>query len=93
MGTCYSEPESDKVKRDKNHSRQKMFRFGVSFGRSDLSLEGHLQMGYHSKTIKNYGCIENRTDVLKGDVSSETAIPQDELGAATADLEIDRKRS
>ena len=74
MGTCYSEPESDKVKRDKNHSRQKVFRFGVNFGRNDLNLEGHLQMGYHSKTIKNYGCIENRTNASKGNRSSETTL-------------------
>ena len=31
-----------------------MFRVGVSFGRNDLQLEGHFQMGYCSKTIKNY---------------------------------------
>ena len=31
-----------------------MFKIGISFGRNDLSLEGHLQMGYNSKTIKNY---------------------------------------
>ena len=41
---CYSKSESD--------SREtKMFRFGVSFGRNDLNLEGHLQMGYNSKTV------------------------------------------
>ena len=32
-----------------------MFKIGISFGRNDLNLEGHLQMGYNSKTIKNYG--------------------------------------
>ena len=58
MGTCHS--KSDKIKRDKNHNRQKMFKFGVSFGRNDLNLEGHLQMGYNSKTIKNYGPIEKQ---------------------------------
>ena len=31
-----------------------MFRIGVSVGRNDLNREGHLQMGYSSKTIKNY---------------------------------------
>ena len=55
MGTCHS--KSDKIKRDKNHNRQEMFKFGISFGRNDLNLEGHLQMGYNSKTIKNYGPI------------------------------------
>ena len=53
MGTCHS--KNDKIKRDKNHNRQKMFRFGISFGRNDLNLEGHILMGYNSKTIKNYG--------------------------------------
>ena len=36
MGTCHS--KNDKIKRDKNHNRQKMFRFGISFGRNDLNL-------------------------------------------------------
>ena len=58
MGTCYS--KSDKIKRDKNHNGQKMFKFGISFGRNDLNLEGHLQMGYNSKTIKNYGPIDKQ---------------------------------
>ena len=31
-----------------------MFRVGISVGRNDLNVEGHLQMGYSSKTIKNY---------------------------------------
>ena len=38
----------------KNHNRQKMFRIGISVGRNDLNVEGHLQMSYNSKTIKNY---------------------------------------
>ena len=57
-----SQSKSDKVKRNKNHNRQKMFRFGISFGRNDLNLEGHLQMGYNSKTIKNYSCVEQLTN-------------------------------
>ena len=60
MGSCYS-CQNDKVKRDKNHNRQKMFRLGISFGRNDLNLEGHLQMGYNSRTIKNYGQVEKNT--------------------------------
>ena len=42
---------SKNPKINKNHNRQKMFR---SIGRNDLNVEGHLQMGYNSKTIKNY---------------------------------------
>ena len=40
-----------------------MFRIGISVGRNDLNLEGHLQMGYNSKTLKNYKPVEN--DVLQ----------------------------
>ena len=50
--TYADKSESDRVKRDKNHNRQKILRFGVSFGRNDLNLENHLQIGYNSKTIK-----------------------------------------
>ena len=31
-----------------------MFRIGISIGRNDVNVEGHLQVGYNSKTIKNY---------------------------------------
>ena len=48
----HSANKSQKV--NKNHNRQKMFRIGISLGRNDLNVEGHLQMGYNSKTIKNY---------------------------------------
>ena len=51
-----------------------MFRFGISFGRNDLNLEGHLQMGYNSKTLKNYSSIENHTKDLKAN-DCETIIP------------------
>ena len=53
-----------------------MFRFGVSFGHNDLNLKGHLQMGYNSKTIKNYGHNDKST-VLKENTSFVTMIPQD----------------
>ena len=45
---------SKNPKINKNHNRQKMLRIGISVGRNDLNVEGHLQMGYNSKTIKNY---------------------------------------
>ena len=45
---------SKNPKINKNHNRQKMFRIGISIGRNDLNVEGDLQMGYNSKTIKNY---------------------------------------
>jgi hypothetical protein len=57
MGQLISKRQSPKI--NKNHHRQKMFRIGISFGRNDLNLEGHLQMDYNSKTVKNYAPIEN----------------------------------
>ena len=48
----HSASKSPKV--NKNHNRQKMFKIGISIGQNDLNVEGHLQMGYNSKTIKNY---------------------------------------
>ena len=35
-----------------------MFRIGISAGRNDLNLERHVQVGYCSKTVKNYNAIE-----------------------------------
>ena len=52
MGVWGSKGYSENLKRDKNYNRQKMFRFGISFGHNDLNLEGHLQAGYKSKTVK-----------------------------------------
>ena len=68
MGCYHSKNERNK--RDKNHNRQKMFKFGISFGRNDLNLEGHLQMGYNSKTIKNYGPIEKQMDLPENTTST-----------------------
>ena len=31
-----------------------MLRTGITLGQNDLNVEEHLQMGYNSKTIKNY---------------------------------------
>jgi hypothetical protein len=73
--------KSDKIKRDKNHNQQKMFRFGISFGRNDLNLEGHLQMGYNSKTIKNYGPIE------------KLAVCNDSEQMSVKDLKIDESEN
>ena len=36
-----------------------MFRIGISVGRNDLNVKGHLQAGYNSKTIKKYKPVEN----------------------------------
>jgi deferrochelatase/peroxidase EfeB len=49
---------SKNPKINKNHNKQKMFRFGISVGRNDLNLEGHVQMGYCSTTVKNYNPAE-----------------------------------
>ena len=50
---------SKNPKINKDHNKQKMFRIGISVGRNDLNVEGHIQAGYSSKTIKNYKAIEN----------------------------------
>ena len=71
MESCCSKPEIAKVKRNKNHNRQKMFRMGISFGRNDLNFEGHLKMEYNTKTIKNYGIAE------KVNVKPPEQIPKD----------------
>ena len=44
---------SKNPKINKNHDKQKMLKIGISVGRNDLTLEGHFQLGYHGKTIKN----------------------------------------
>ena len=79
MGCYHSKNERNK--RDKNHNRQKMFKFGISFGRNDLNLEGHLQMGYNSKTIKNYGPIEEQMD-LPENTTSAVADPGEQFTEA-----------
>ena len=50
---------SNSKKMNKAHHKQKIFRAGVSVGCNNLNLEGHLQMGFCSKTIKNFSLIEN----------------------------------
>ena len=80
MGTCHS--KSDKIKRDKNHNRQKMLKFGIRFGRNDLNLEGHLQMGYNSKTIKNYGPIDKQLNPPETTTSAVTE-PDEQLTEAS----------
>ena len=58
---------SKNPKINKNHNRQKMFRVGISVGRNDLNLEGHLQMGYNSKTIKNYKPVDAGNEIIQND--------------------------
>ena len=56
-----------------------MLRVGVSFGRNDLQLEGHFQMGYYSKTIKNYTASEeNRKEenAIQENAIQENAIEE-----------------
>ena len=76
MGQFNSKRHNPKI--NKNHNRQKMFRFGISFGRNDLSLEGHLQIGYNSKTVKNYKPVENEMNALISDDSAPISTLQNE---------------
>ena len=80
MSTCHS--KRDKIKRDKNHNRQKMFKFDIRFGRNDLNLEGRLQMGYNSKTIRNYGPIDKQLNSPETTTSAVTE-PDDQLTEAS----------
>jgi hypothetical protein len=50
-----------------------MFRIGISAGRNDLNLEAHVQVGYCSKTVKNYEYIE------KSQESSAKLIEEDNI--------------
>ena len=42
-----------------------MFKFGLSIGRNNLTLKGHVQTGYVSKAIKNYRVSQNNELSLK----------------------------
>ena len=61
---CFLSKHDSTLKRNKNHQRHKMFRMGLSFGRNDLNFEGHVQIGYNSKTVKNYANI-HKLDVME----------------------------
>ena len=75
MGQFTNKRHNPKI--NKNHNRQKMFRFGISFGRNDLNLEGHLQMGYNSKTVKNHKPVENEINALISDDSKPVSLQSD----------------
>ena len=66
---------SDGKKMNKNHHKQKMFRMGISVGRNDLNLEGHLQFGFCSKTVKNYSLVGDNAKRLEGDQLAEIDKP------------------
>ncbi len=51
-----------------------MVKIGVSVEWDDLNLEGHLQMGYNSKTIKNYTPIENASQVTNSTENDESTL-------------------
>ena len=65
---------SKKPKINKNHNREKVVKIGVSVERDDLNLEGHLQMGYNSKTIKNYTPIENASQETNSTENEESTL-------------------
>ncbi len=65
---------SKKPKINKNHNREKVVKIGVSVERGDLNLEGHLQMGYNSKTINNYTPIENASQEINSTENDESTL-------------------
>ena len=62
----HSASKSSKINKD--HNNQKMFRVGISVGRNDLNLEGHLQIGYSSKTIKNYKPVDVKNEIIQNEI-------------------------
>ena len=54
---------------NKDHNKQKMLKIGISVGRNDLNLEGHFQVGYHGKTVKNYKPITTEQNVSEESTS------------------------
>ncbi len=65
---------SKKPKINRNHNREKVVKIGVSVERDDLNLEGHLQMGYNSKTIKNYTPIGNASQETNSTENDESTL-------------------
>ena len=61
-----------------------MFKIGVSFGRSDLNVEGHLQMGYNSKTIKNYTPIQS----VSSDVNTSLELATEQVPDQTSEISL-----
>ena len=53
MGNNQSNKVGSLSKPNKDHHRQKMFRFGISFGRNDLNLE-RVIYDYNTQTVKRY---------------------------------------
>ena len=78
---------SKNPKINKNHNKQRMFRVGISVGRNDLNIEGHVQMGYSSKDIKNYKPIEGCKPV-ESNAQNEEIIIQDRSDAQNDEIII-----
>ena len=64
---------SSKEKLNKESEKRKMCKIGLSLGRNKLSLEGNLQVGYHSKADRKYssvdGIIESENENCKSTLS------------------------
>ena len=67
----HSASKSPKINKD--HNKQNMFTVGISVGRNNLNLKGHLQMGYNSKTIKNTKLLKAIENYQPVDAQNETA--------------------
>ena len=50
--------KSSKEKLNKESEKRKMCKIGLSLGRNKLSLEGNLQVGYHSKADRKYSSVD-----------------------------------
>ena len=65
---------SKNPKINKDHNKTKMLKIGISVGRNDLNLEGHFQVEYHGKTVKNYKPVE---EPIENNVSEPTSIVEE----------------
>ena len=62
----------------------------ISVGRNNLNLEGHLQIGYNSKTIKNYNKPVETQPVQTQLVETQPVQPQEELKCSGGFGGVDR---
>ena len=69
---------SSKEKLNKEGEKRKMCKIGLSLGRNKLSLEGNLQVGYHSKTDRKYSSVDGIIESGNGNYELTLAVIHEE---------------
>ena len=69
---------SSKEKLNKEGEKRKMCKIGLSLGRNKLSLEGNLQVGYHSKTDRKYSSVDGIIESENGNYKPTLAVIHEE---------------